>query len=386
MFTLLVNSVAGFLFWLLAARFYSVEDIGIAVVLLSAMSLPLLLSRLGLDQSLIRYFPDGSKSRIYASTMFVTGIASIVFGTGLVLVVPSYHSHLASSVWYLLVFFLFLASGAMLLTTGITFVAIRHADYYFLQTLVSSSRVVFLPFVAFLGSFGIFSSVGLSTTISLVISFILVRRSGLRLSRIDFSFLKSSISYSAGNYIAGLLTSSPALIMPILTLAILGPEETAIYNMAYIVASVLYVIPAAFSTSLFVEGSHGESLKRTVTKSLAGVFAFLTPCMVAIILLSNVILGLFGESYSEGATLLGILALSGFFVSLQSIFFSVKRIQKSSRALIAVGALLFVIVIGSSYPLMMAYGVDGIGYSWLFGYGATGIVALIMLMRKNGLG
>jgi hypothetical protein len=39
----------------------------------------------------------------------------------------------------------------------------------------------------------------------------------------------------------------------------------------------LFTIPNAISTSLFVEGSHGEALKRTVVKSLIVIFSLLVP-------------------------------------------------------------------------------------------------------------
>ena len=47
MLTSISNAGFGFIFWMLAAKLYPKEDVGIATALISAMSLPVLLSRLG---------------------------------------------------------------------------------------------------------------------------------------------------------------------------------------------------------------------------------------------------------------------------------------------------------------------------------------------------
>ena len=67
------------------------------------------------------------------------------------------------------------------------------------------------------------------------------------------------------------------MILPIMVLNVLGAEQAAYYYIAYAIAALLFMIPGAISTSLFVEGSHGEALKRTVVKSLVTIFSLLVP-------------------------------------------------------------------------------------------------------------
>lgn len=61
MLTSISNAGFGFLFWILAARLYPKEDVGVATALISSMALLVLLSRFGLDQSIIRFFPERDK-------------------------------------------------------------------------------------------------------------------------------------------------------------------------------------------------------------------------------------------------------------------------------------------------------------------------------------
>jgi len=51
------NSLAGFVFWAMAARLYPAEGVGLASAAISAMGLLALLSTLGMDYGLIRFLP-----------------------------------------------------------------------------------------------------------------------------------------------------------------------------------------------------------------------------------------------------------------------------------------------------------------------------------------
>lgn len=54
MLTSVSSAGFGFIFWMLAAKLYSPQDVGIATVLISSMALLILLSRFGLDFSIDR--------------------------------------------------------------------------------------------------------------------------------------------------------------------------------------------------------------------------------------------------------------------------------------------------------------------------------------------
>ena len=76
----LVAGVFGFLFWIIAARLYTPEDVGVATALISSTGLLILLSRLGFDQAIIRFFPDMDKEKVFSSALYITSLASIFLG------------------------------------------------------------------------------------------------------------------------------------------------------------------------------------------------------------------------------------------------------------------------------------------------------------------
>ena len=71
MLTSISNAGFGFFFWMLAAKLYPKKDVGIATALISSMALLVLLSRLGLDQSLIRFFPERDKSSVFGTSAVI---------------------------------------------------------------------------------------------------------------------------------------------------------------------------------------------------------------------------------------------------------------------------------------------------------------------------
>jgi len=235
----------------------------------------------------------------------------------------------------------------------------------------------------FFGALGIFSSVGISSILALIFSTFILFKFRIKPKGIDREFLKDCFHFSTGNYIAGLLMKAPNMLLPIMVLNLLGAGETAHYYIAYAIASLLFMIPQAFSTSLFVEGSHGEALKKNTLKSLFAIVSLLTPAVISLYLFSGFLLGLIGKSYVEGFDLLRIFALSSFFVAICRLYFSIKKVQKDVKGLIFLSALIFVLLIGLSYVFMLEFGIIGVGYAWIVGYGLSSLVVGRMVWRER---
>jgi len=383
MLTSISNAGFGFIFWMLAAKLYPKEDVGIATALISSMALLVLLSRFGLDQSIIRFFPERDKGSVFGTSAIITTFFAVLFGIIFIAGIDLWSPQLDIVRKYALLYLVFLAANSVISLTGVSFIGIRRAEYYFFQSLLVGSRVIFLFPLVFLGALGIFSSVGISFIIASIFSAFFLFRFGIKPSGMDRKFLNDSLHFSAGNYIAGLLMTAPNLILPIMVLNILGAEETAHYYIAYAIASLLFMIPGAFSTSLFVEGSHGEALKKNTLKALSAIASLLAPAVIILYLFGGLLLGIIGKSYVEGFDLLRIFALSSFFVAICQLYFSIKKVQKDIKGLILLSALIFVLIIGLSYVFMLEFGIIGVGYAWMAGYGLSSLVVGGMVKRER---
>ena len=387
MLTSITSAEFGFVFWILAAKLYEPADVGIATALISSMALLVLVSRFGLDFSIIRFFPENDKSTVFSTSALITTIFVILFGAMFILGIDVFSPELQllKLPQNALLFVLFLAASSLIALTGISFVALRKAKFYFLQSVLVGSRVIFLIPLVSLGAIGIFGAVGISFILAILVSLFFLIKEGLRPAFIfDKSFLNHAFHFSAGNYLASLFITAPNSILPLIVLNLIGSEETAYYYIAFAIASLLFMIPNAVTMSLFVEGSHGEALKRTTIKALRAIFSLLIPAILILYFAGSWVLGLIGTDYSaHGLELLRIMVLASLFLAVTFIYYSIKRIQKDVKGLVVLSGLIFALLTGLSYLFMLHFGIVGVGYAWIASYGIGAVIVGLMVRREG---
>jgi O-antigen/teichoic acid export membrane protein len=102
------------------------------------------------------------------------------------------------------------------------------------------------------------------------------------------------------------------------------------------------------------------------------------PAILILFFFGNYVLLLFGKSYStEGFRFLQILAISGVFVSINSIYTALFRVQKKVKQLLVIS------LIGTAVTLVLTYlllhlGLIGIGVAWIVGAFITSVIYLII--------
>lgn len=383
MLTLIVSSGIGFIFWILAARIYSTISIGINTALISSITIITTISLLGFDQSIIRFFPENDKSKIFSTSiiisLFFTTIVCILYITSIDLWSPTL-SIIKSNI---VPFYIFLVANVINTLAGSAFLALRRAKYYFLQNLITGSRLILLfPFII-IGSLGIFNSFGVSFIFATIFSIILLYKFGIHPKFLDETFLKDSYHFSAGTYIFNLLTTAPSLILSIIILNILGAEQTAYYYISLTITSILYIIPQSFSTSIFVEGSHGEPLKKNVLKSIISILLLLIPSTIVLYFLAPFLLIIISPNYINALEIFRFMVLSSFFMIFFYIFVSIKKVQKDIKNLIFIGIMYSILLLSLTYVLMLKYGLMGVAYGWIICYGLISLIIITISIKQK---
>jgi O-antigen/teichoic acid export membrane protein len=391
------NAVVGFVFWIVAARLYSTEEVGQASALLSAAALLAMLSGLGFGYGLIRFL-GSSKNPVtlinssFAVVASVSVAAAVIFivGPGLwspaVVSIRHHPAHLA-------VFVLAVPVVALAGLMDNAFIARRIARYVLAKNLIFNVLRLVLPVVlaASLHSFGIFASWGAAVFVSLLFGMFLFlprAQSGYRPSlSLDRRAVGETLRFSFANYLGDLFSSAPVLILQsILIVRLLGSESNAYFAIAWTVGSILSTIPASASMSLFAEGSHDEGrLGQRVRQSLKMTFLILTPAVILVMLLADKLLLVFGPQYSQNAaTLLRLVAVSTFPWAVNSLYFGMKRVMREMGIVIFLIVLAGVITIGLSYWLLPREGITGVGIAWLVSQSVIASVVLIQwVMRRQ---
>ncbi|WP_406657738.1 oligosaccharide flippase family protein [Methanolobus sp. ZRKC2] len=381
----LLNVGVGFLFWLIAARLYPTEEVGVATALISSLGLIVFISSLGFNFSLIRFINIHIKENVLSTSIVITTIASAFMATVYLLIVNDVLQNISllQKSGYAFFFFITVVTNSMFFMSGEAFKALRDTKDFFMQNLVLSVRVPLLLPLVFLGNFGIFGAIGVTYIVSTIFSIYLLNKRTSIQTKIDKGFLKESFTFSSGNYVASLLYESPSLIMPTIMLALLGKEEAALYYIAFAISNLIWIAPMSMSTSLFIEGSYGEGLKRNIIRSAGAVSILLFPSIILIYFFGENILQIFGEDYIQSLPLLHVLVLSSFFVALHNFIVPILNLQMKIKTLIKINFIRFSVLLGLSYPFLTKYGIIGFGYAWMITYIILTLVT-IRISRKEG--
>jgi len=173
-------------------------------------------------------------------------------------------------------------------------------------------------------------------------------------------------AYSLANYVADGLWSLPAWVLPLIFINLLGPEQNAYFAVAWVVAMLPFAVPQAIGTAMFAEGSHHSAQMGTqLLRGLKLCGAMLGPLVLALLLVGDKLLLLYGDSYATaGRLLLPTAALAVVPATLTILYLTIARIQQWLHQIIllsggtAVGTLLITFVLVGRLGILAA----GVGF------------------------
>ncbi|MFC1682133.1 archaeosortase/exosortase family protein [Nanoarchaeota archaeon] len=386
MLSTLVMAVLGFVFWIICARLFTTENVGLATTMISVATLITSFSLLGLNAGLIRYLPKSDDKNKKINTIFtLVTLVTIIVATIFILTLNIFSPRLLFIKESLLlsfsfIFFMIFSSLANLVNS--VFVAFRNTKYVLMKNTLFSILKLGLPFLfVSLGAYGLFSSWMISLFISFVfLFFILIYKFNYKPKFVFHdTIIKKIGKFSFGNYIAGFVGALPLMLLPLMITNLINPETTAYYYIAMMIASLLFMIPGSTNQSLFAEGSHSqENLKLQIIKAVKIISVLLIPGIFLTFFFGKYILLAFGKDYSlQGFRFLQIIILSGVFIGANKIFESVFKVRKKIKEILIVNLIGAITILGLSY-FWINKGLLWIGIAWSIGQ-------IIMLIGYSAL-
>ncbi|MBN1324374.1 MAG: lipopolysaccharide biosynthesis protein [Methanotrichaceae archaeon] len=375
------NKAIGLLFWSVAARYYSIADVGLGTAMISSLELVMILSRFGSDVSIIRFMPLRDKDVVFNSGLWIPAALSLAISLAFLATMDTISPDLSFIRDYSIFFIAICLAHSATLTIGYALISERRGGAYLSQNLLLSTRIPFLPILAGMGCIGIFFSLGAAYIIALVVSAVQISRNLRFRARIDRMFLEDTLRFSSLNYLASVLNAAPALILPIMILNMLGPIEAARWYVAFSVANIILIVPDAISTSFFVEGSHGRDMGKGIFRVLSHTFGLLLIPVVIVYIWGEEILGLLGPEYAKSIDLLRILVLGSFFVTVYSLYIPIQNIRARPGIVVLMNFARFVFLLGLSYIFIFSYGIIGVGYAWILTYAALSLAVACEAIR-----
>lgn len=402
MLTTGVNSGLGYLFWLVVARSYPADEVGIASALIAAMTVVAAIADLGTSTALIQRLPSQRNDVDWSRTLTASLTLATVAGLAIALVaalaiVPALSDDLSvvdSDAPHLLLFVGGVAIWSLSVVSDYLFVAERRTENMFTRNLVFGlAKLAIVVAIVVSGSedeLGIFAAWVLGCAISLAVAYALLiprlaRRFRPALAGIAQEARTMATSF-AGNYFITLGYLLTTFLLPLIVVVRLSAEENAYFYVAWLLGSAFFTVTASVGSALFAEGSHDPGdLSRQTRSAVRISAALLAPLMVTFFLAGGPILELFGEEYADnGETLLILLTASAIPDAITGLYLA--RVRAEGRLLfpaVASMAMAAGTLVGAWF-LLPSMDLAGPGWAFIAAHVAGSLACLVDWLRSRG--
>jgi O-antigen/teichoic acid export membrane protein len=404
--TLIGSKVAamglGFLFWVLAARLFSQEQVGLAAGVVSAMMLCTQFALLGLGNAVIARFPrHQDRPAALLDTAFTLVAVAAVAGGGLFLLLASGLFTELDAVAHDLSYALLFLAAALFGTIGILLdqvsTTLRRGDHALLRGLAFG--------IAAVGSLGLLAALTdahsaqtlllpwvLAGACAWLIGMAQLRRTleGYRLRpRIQGAIARELVSSGLPNYALTLSQRAPGLILPVVVVELLSPEANATWYVAWMMAWIVYIVAIQVELTTFAEVAHDpDSLRQSIRRGVRASLGIGVPAALVLAIAAHPLLSILGPEYADaGVTPLRILVLAIVPLTFVQIYYAACRgVGRLSEAIVA-GWVTGALSIGAAAAAGAAEGLTAMALSWLSVQVLAGIWAWWRMRRvRTGLG
>lgn len=398
-----VTAGLGYVFWVVAAHAFTRQQVGIASAVISLCSTMALLTYVGPFAMLIERLPANELSsawtRVLLRACLATAALTAAATAVTVPVLSTSHNYHVFFNGPLPIFLAVIGAAAWTLVNllGAAFIAARRAGRYLsIQTLVSSTKVLFLLPLALVGA----SAAGLveawvaSAALGVVVGTTwLVPRMGLghrpgrrphhrasgtadgrpssdRRSRHRRPAAPPSSTFLRrllGQHLTSVGGAVTPLVLPVLVVLRLGVTQNAYFYITWMIGGVFFMVSPAVASATFAEGVRAHSdLRSVVAKALRIIVVMLAPAMAVMIIGGRLILGLFGHSYAvAGYGLLILLAVSALPDAVSNVAVAIFRVTHRLGYSAALNLGILVVTLAGAWILMKPLGIAGVGVAWL---------------------
>ena len=375
-----ITSVLGFLYWIVAARYYSPAVVGESAALISAMLLMANVAELNLYNTLIRFLPTaGSRSLQYTFRAYVTvsvsalvvGVAALPFLQELDLVGDLLRigpAGVACVLGALLVWTLFaLQDGVAIGARAAVWVPLENGIFGV------AKLVLLVAFAAIAPRFGLFSSWLVAMVPVLVLMTCLIfwrllpRHAGESGGTPEQIERRHVLAFMTLDNVALIGATAANYLLPIMVLALAGSEANGYFFVAWGVASALDVALVSVASSLTVEGArHQDRLGELAATLLNRITLLIVPVVALVLIAAPVILSLYGDAYvSHSTDLLRVVVLAVIPRIAVVVWMSMNRVRQRLGRILAVQAVITISVLSISWLLVPRYGIIAVGVTHL---------------------
>lgn len=392
----LSTSALGLLYWVLAARTYPVEAVGLNTGALAVMFLLSRIVQLNFAEVLNRFVPESGSSAmrlvlsIYAIVIGIAVVTSGVFTAAVGFLAPETAAFLVTGpivVWFVVS----TAASAVFGLQDSALAGLRGGPLALLKNVVYGViKVALVVVLAVYPDYGIFLAWTLPLLPMVLFTHILIlrrirvwQREPPNASALPYQFSRVA-KFTVGDSAASILWTASHALLPLIVLERVGTEANAYFYQAWSITYAVYVVTRYFGMAVVTEGvANPRRLAADSYRMLVNALRLLTPMVVVLLIGAPYILALFGEQYSEGGTtVLRLLALSALPDIVILLYMSILRAQSRLKTLIIVAVGTSIPTLVASVLLVDAMGLVGVGIARLAVLSITAVILLTTVLPR----
>jgi O-antigen/teichoic acid export membrane protein len=400
MMTTVINSVFGFVFWLVAAHLFAASVVGLSAALVSAITIVALLASLGVSGMLIQSMPSEKGTEAWSVTFWAGIIIAVVLSLALacvtIIALPFFARDLAvlREGSYAALFAIATTATTAGVVLDVVFIAERSAGNMFVRnTIAAVSKflvVVLFMLVAGANGLNLLSAWTGASVIGLGVgAFLLIRRMRpLRPAR-PSTLGRAALGHRsrlAGNQLIGMGGALLPYVVPLLVTERLSTSDNAYFYTTWMMAGIFLIVSPSVSLSLFAEGAHSpRELLGKARSALEVIGAIIVPCLIAIFFLGGLMLSAFGPAYEHhGVGLLRIVLIASIPDAINNVYVALLRVQGrlAVGATLNVGMGLGIVVL--SWIFLPSLGISAVGWAFLV-MQLCGCVFVVVDLRRTAI-
>lgn len=375
-----LTSALGMAFWAVAARMYDAETVGRAAAAIAAMLLVANAAQLNLSVGLMRFLPvtAGHEKKLVLTSYLAAAFVGFMLSSAFLLISPILLPELQFLTDSAIPTFLFI-SGVVVWTvfslqdavlTGIRaaiWVPIENTAFGVLKLLLLVVLAAGLSTYGILVSWVVPMAVMLVPVNLLIFRHLLPRMRTPTASVSEMPAPRSMAKFIGGDYVGTLLSHTSTTALPLLVISLAGPEESAVFYVAWTLGAALDFIATGTASSFLVEGAaHPDTAIAYRHAAAKRATLLLAPALVGTALLADPLLWFFGQEYRQARWAVVLLCLAALPRMLLLLRLAHLRIQRRISTVVWLQALGCAAMLSlSTLALQLGLGSTGVAGCWL---------------------
>jgi O-antigen/teichoic acid export membrane protein len=390
----------GFLLWLVAARFYAPDVVGLAAGVVAAVLLCTQLALFGVGSAVITLLPKDREhpARLVDNAITLTTLTGLAVGTLFVALAAGTFPELGAvgrSPAYAALFGVMSALGTVGIVLDQTSTTLRRGDHALARGVLNG--VLSLAALALLvlasrsaGSLAIFACWVVGAAAACLLGAVqlagAMQRYRYRL-RLTAATARRLVAVGLPNHALTLADRAPGLLLPVLVTEMMSPATNAYWWALWMMAWVVFIVPVQVGMTLFAEvADRPQDIERLIRHAVRSSLALGLGAAVAMITLADIALSLLGPQYSAaGATPLRVLVLGVVPLAFLQAYYArcraTRRLREAVTTAVASGTLSVLVTIVAG----VGAGLTAMAAAWVTSQAAAGVWAVWRLRALRRL-